>query len=153
MGYSSLAWHSLALAGLPFSAACSPASGPVPVVVVHDGGTAEDTGAQKPADGGTNSGACGLVFYGTGYPAACQTLLDRACCADERACAGIATCIGFVECEDACPDPKEESCLETCAAMNPAGSPGSAAFEALASCGRSRGTPDSGPAKQCDWPD
>jgi hypothetical protein len=60
-------------------------------------------------------GACGLALYSSGYPSSCQTALDGTCCAEEQACGGNPGCLDVVNCINACPAPRQNSCVNACA--------------------------------------
>jgi hypothetical protein len=114
-------------------------------------GTPPDSASCSAADSGTGflSPACGLAFYPPDYPPLCQTNLDDACCSQETACADNAACFDLIDCANACPTPRQDSCVNACAN----GDAGVAAeFTALQSCS-SAATPAVGvPAGACDWP-
>jgi hypothetical protein len=70
-------------------------------------------GAMATPTTGSGEPMCNLGLY-PDRPA-CQTRIDGVCCAEEQACGSDPDCAALVDCFNACPDPKDEPCLNTCA--------------------------------------
>src|SRR5262245_46505321 len=57
--------------------------------------------------------SCGIsLAWGSldGDPSVCQRRLDESCCAEAKACADLPDCKQSMDCENACPQPRQISC-------------------------------------------
>jgi hypothetical protein len=79
------------------------------------GSTGGAGGAMATSTTGSGEPMCDLPLY-PDRPA-CQTRMDGACCAEEKDCGADPDCVTLVDCFNACPTPKDEPCLNTCALM------------------------------------
>jgi hypothetical protein len=100
---------------------------------------------------GGGGGACGLAFFPSDYPTSCQPALDQICCAQEQACGGNADCANLVKCVNACPPPRQDSCVAACSPADGGTPPGYDLLSAIADCNNASPPPDGGSAS-CNWP-
>lgn len=104
----------------------------------------------SPSSPSTDAGACGLTFYTGNYDKTCQQALDKACCAQEQACANDADCVKLIACVNACPAPKSAQCVTACTGDGGT-PPGFPHVDAIATC--TMQPPYVQPtADSCDWP-
>jgi hypothetical protein len=91
--------------------------------------------------------ACGAApFYPADFDQACQGALDLACCDEQKACAALPDCVGFLRCVNACPPPRRSECVNACG-EDAAASQGWIAMGALADCTKGPTLP-----VRCNWP-
>ena len=84
-------------------------------------------------------GRCGVVLYAD---PTCQIWLDTNCCEIEKRC--DANCKSVIACVNACPAPKTDDCLGTCAAnFDQTG------LDDIASCSKAVAPPT---GSACTWP-
>jgi hypothetical protein len=82
---------------------------------------------------------CGVVVFSD---PTCQTWLDTNCCEVEKSC--DTNCRAIIACVNACPTPKTDDCLGTCA-----GNFDQTALDDIASCTKSAPMPA---GSTCAWP-
>jgi hypothetical protein len=97
-------------------------------------------------------GACGLAFFPADYAPSCQEALDTACCSLEQVCAGHPDCVHLLACINACPAPRTDTCVNSCAGdAGDENTPGYADLNALGQC--SKASPGTTPQGfSCSWP-
>ena len=98
----------------------------------------------------SDAGACGLALFPPDFPPSCQTAMDQACCTQEGACGANADCVHLVACVNACPAPRQDSCVNACGPSDGGAPPGYSELEAIATCSTTQAPTDSGAA--CAWP-
>ncbi|MGO9837229.1 MAG: hypothetical protein ACLP1X_23790 [Polyangiaceae bacterium] len=113
-------------------------------------GSSGGSGSSSGSGSGSGGGACGLALFPPDFPSSCQTVADHFCCTQEQACAANADCINLVKCANACPAPRQDSCVNACGPADAATPPGAAELNAIADC--SSTAPDGGWPASCDWP-
>ena len=84
-------------------------------------------------------GRCGVVLYAD---STCQNWLDTNCCEVEKQC--DSNCRAIIACVNACPVPKTDDCLGTCA-----GNFDQTALDDIASCSKAVAPPT---GSSCTWP-
>jgi len=84
-------------------------------------------------------GQCGVVLYAD---STCQIWLDTNCCEVEKRC--DSNCRAIIACVNACPVPKSDDCVGTCA-----GNFDQTAFDDIANCSKSFAPPT---GSTCTWP-
>ena len=84
-------------------------------------------------------GQCGVVLYAD---STCQLWLDTNCCELEKRC--DSNCKAIIACVNACPTPKTDDCLGTCAANFD-----QTALDNIASCSKAVPPPT---GSTCVWP-
>ena len=116
-----------------------------------DGAGLEDAGgldvsffvdAVRPVDTGVG---CELAYYASDYAPACQPVLDKYCCSQEKSCAADGTCRALVNCINDCPPPRDPMCISAC------GDPSSGTVAAISICRQM--PPYAAPqGVDCSWP-
>jgi hypothetical protein len=103
------------------------------------------TGGKDAGGPGVDAGPCGMTFYPNDYEPSCQLLLDHYCCDQEKACAADTACTTVIACIDACPTPRQDTCINACGTTEPS------TLNALAQC--TKQPPYTVPAGiDCGWP-
>jgi hypothetical protein len=92
-----------------------------------------------------DAGPCGLTFYANDYEPACQLILDKYCCDQEKACGADTACATRVKCINDCVPPRDQACIGAC------GTGSQAALDAIATCTKT--PPYAVPVGiDCSWP-
>jgi hypothetical protein len=109
-----------------------------------DSGVGRDGGGLD-ARPSVDAGPCGLAFYANDYEPACQLILDKYCCDQEKACGADTACAARVKCVNDCAPSRGEACIGAC------GTAGEAPLDALATCTKT--PPYTVPVGiDCAWP-
>lgn len=90
---------------------------------------------------------CGMILD-PAWSFQCQARLDRACCAEQRACAASPDCMAVLRCVSDIPRPRSEDALERCAHVSVEGL---RQLLASAECEKSSAIPYP-PGDTCEWP-
>ncbi|MDB4993840.1 MAG: hypothetical protein JWM74_1272 [Myxococcaceae bacterium] len=134
----------LAQSLLPFAITIAACGGGEPPPPATPASPPADAPASMPAAGGPAAGACGMALYTKEWEPKCQSVLDGACCNEERACGADAGCVKIIACINACPSPRKDACVNGCATQGEK-TPGYAALDTLAGCTKSKNV-------GCPWP-